>query len=302
VAAKVSNGLDLQNQKIVNLADPSAAADGANKQYVDNVARGLDWKEAVRAATTANGALATAYENGDTLDGVVLATGNRILLKNQTTGAENGIYTVNASGAPTRALDADSSAEVTSGMAVTVTDGTVNGDKVFILTTNDPITLGSTALSFSQLGGGSTYTADELTLTLVGSQFSAKTGGITANELAANSVGSSEMADGSVELNTATVTGTLPLANGGTNATTAAAARASLAAVGVFAANIGDGAATQITVTHNLGTEDVHVQVRYAAGTKEYVIVDARTTGVNTVRIDFATAPASGEFRAIVMG
>ena len=78
---KVMNGLDLQSQKIVNLADPSATTDAANKQYVDNVARGLQWKAPVRVATTTNGTLATAYANGQSIDGVVLATNDRILLK-----------------------------------------------------------------------------------------------------------------------------------------------------------------------------------------------------------------------------
>lgn len=123
----------------------------------------VDFKDSVRVATTANGTLATAYENGDTVDGVVLATGNRILLKDQSTGAENGIYVVAASGAPTRATDADASAEVTAGMVVAVAEGTANADKIFLLTTNDTITLGSTSLSFTAIasggGGGGAWSA-----------------------------------------------------------------------------------------------------------------------------------------------
>lgn len=112
-----------------------------------------DWKNSVRVATTAAGTLATSFENGDTVDGITLATGDRILIKNQAAGAENGIYTVNASGAPTRATDADASAEVTSGLSVHVSEGTTNADTNWILTTNDPITLDSTALTFTQLSG-----------------------------------------------------------------------------------------------------------------------------------------------------
>ena len=85
---EIMNGLDLQSQKIVSLADPSANTDAANKQYVDNVARGLHWKAPVRAATTANGALASAFANGQSIDGVTLATNDRILIKNQTTAAK----------------------------------------------------------------------------------------------------------------------------------------------------------------------------------------------------------------------
>ena len=111
----------------------------------------VDFKDSVRVATTGAGTLATSFENGDTVDGVVLATGDRILIKDQATAAENGIYTVNASGAPTRASDFDADAEVTAGCVVAVAQGTSNGDKLFILTTNDPISVGSTGLAFSTL-------------------------------------------------------------------------------------------------------------------------------------------------------
>lgn len=144
--------VSLNSQKITSLADPTTGTDAATKQYVDSAITGLDWKQSVRVATTANGALATAYENTDVVDGVTLATGDRILLKNQTTGSENGIYTVNASGAPTRATDADVNAEVTTGMTVPVSEGTANADSAWILTTNDPITVGTTSLAFTKLG------------------------------------------------------------------------------------------------------------------------------------------------------
>lgn len=143
---KIMNGLDLQSQKIVNLADPSSATDAVTKQYADNLARGAKWKDPVRVATTANGTLATAFENGDTVDGVVLATGDRILLKNQTAGAENGIYVVAASGAPTRAVDADSAGDLGPGTAVYVTEGTTNGDKSFAITSDAALYKGARTL------------------------------------------------------------------------------------------------------------------------------------------------------------
>lgn len=124
---------------------------------------GKDFKDSVRVATTASGTLATSFENGDTIDGVTLATGDRILIKNQSSASENGIYTVNASGAPTRAIDFDEDAEVTAGCIVPVTEGTSNGDKAFLLTANDPITVGSTGLSFSQIGGAGASVLDDLT-------------------------------------------------------------------------------------------------------------------------------------------
>lgn len=146
---------DLGSHKLTGVGTPSSGTDAANKNYVDAAVQGYDWKGSVRAATTANGALATAYANGQTVDGVTLATGDRILLKNQTTGSENGIYTVNASGAPTRATDADSSAKVTAGLATFVSEGTTNGNTQWLLTTDDPITLATTSLVFAQVGSGS---------------------------------------------------------------------------------------------------------------------------------------------------
>ena len=145
MAKKVLNGLDLQSQKIIGLADPSANTDAANKQYVDNVARGLFWKAPVRVATTTSGTLASAYASGQSIDGVTLATGDRVLIKNQATAAENGIYTVNASGAPSWAADADSNGELAPGTSVSVTEGTANGDKAFMIISDAAITIGTTA-------------------------------------------------------------------------------------------------------------------------------------------------------------
>jgi hypothetical protein len=149
---------DMGSHKLTGLATPLTGTDAATKNYVDAAIQGWDWKASVRAASTANGALSTAYENGDILDGVTLATGDRILLKNQTTGSENGIHTVNASGPPTRAVDADSSADVTAGLATFVGEGSTNGNTSWVLTTDDPITLGTTALVFAQIGGGGSGT------------------------------------------------------------------------------------------------------------------------------------------------
>jgi hypothetical protein len=131
----------------------------AVKAYADALVAGLSWKQAVRAATTAAGTLASDFENGDTIDGVVLATGNRILIKNQAAPAENGIYVVAASGAPARASDADSGAELVNA-SVYVSEGTTLADTQWTCTTNAAITVGSTAIAFAQLtSGGSGITA-----------------------------------------------------------------------------------------------------------------------------------------------
>lgn len=166
--------VSLNSQKITSLATPTDANDATNKSYVDGVASGLDIKQSVRVATTGAGTLATSFENGDTVDGIVLATGDRILIKNQSTGSENGVYTVNATGAPTRATDFDTDSEVTSGAFVFVEEGTTNADTGWALTTNNPITVGTTALTFSQFSGAGTYTAGT-GLTLTGGVFAQDT-------------------------------------------------------------------------------------------------------------------------------
>lgn len=150
--------VSINSHKLTNVLDPTGPQDAATKAYADALANGLDWKPSVRVATTANGALATAFANGQTVDGVVLATGDRILIKNQTTGSENGIYVVQAAGAPVRATDADSAAEVTGGMTVTVDEGTTNLDSMWVLTNNGAIVLGTTALVFAQIPTASDLT------------------------------------------------------------------------------------------------------------------------------------------------
>ena len=149
----MTGAIAMGTNKITGLGTPTDATDAATKAYVDSAAQGIDWKASVRAATTANVTLASALENGDTLDGVVLATGNRVLVKNQSTGSENGIYVVKSSGAPDRSTDADLAAELTSNFAVFVEEGTVNADQGYVLTNDGAITVGTTALTFTQFTG-----------------------------------------------------------------------------------------------------------------------------------------------------
>lgn len=155
---KFLTGASFNNKRIQAVADPTSATDAATKQYVDNTAAGLNWKQRVRAASTANVTIASGLTNGTSMDGVTLATGDRVLLKDQSTASQNGIYIVVASGAASRSSDADTDAEVRN-MIVGVESGTVNGDKIFQLVTDNP-TVGSTSLTFTAFtGGGTTYTA-----------------------------------------------------------------------------------------------------------------------------------------------
>ena len=143
----------------VTVPTPVNATDAVTKSYADAIKQSLDIKDSVRVASTANIVIASALINGSTIDGVVVATGDRVLLKNQTAGAENGIYVVVASGASSRSTDADTSAKVTSGMYVFVSEGTVSADMGYVLTTNDSITLGTTSLAFTQFSGAGQITA-----------------------------------------------------------------------------------------------------------------------------------------------
>ena len=172
VGAPTGN-LSLATYKITSLGTPTDATDAATKAYVDSVTEGLHIHESVVAATTANVNLANALENGDTLDGITLATGNRILVKNQTTQSENGIYVVQASGQPTRAADFDTATEVDSGDFVFVYSGTANASTGWVQT-NKPATIGTDAIAFTQFSGAGTYLAGN-GLTLTGNSFSINT-------------------------------------------------------------------------------------------------------------------------------
>ncbi len=144
--AAPDGAVTLNNQRITNLATPISDADAATKGYVDAARSGLDVKGSVRASTTANLTLSGLL----TVDGVSLDNGDRVLVKNQTTASQNGIYTVVTGGAWIRATDADSDAEVTPGLFVFVEEGTVNADTGWVLSNNGAVVVGTTALTFTQ--------------------------------------------------------------------------------------------------------------------------------------------------------
>ena len=146
------------------------------KEYVDAVKVGLDFKDSVRVASTAN---VTVSGPGAAIDGITLSSGDRVLLKNQSTASQNGIYVFNgAASALTRATDADSSTEVTAGMFVFVEEGTVNADQGFVLTTDGTITVGSTSLSFTQFSGAGQIVAGDA-ITKTGNQLDVNDDNIT---------------------------------------------------------------------------------------------------------------------------
>ena len=260
--ALATAAVDLNNQKITNLTDPTNPQDAANKRYVDSAVVGIDWKPSVRLATTAAITLATGLENGDTLDGVTLATGDRVLVKNQTDATENGIYVVAASGAPTRSSDADTAAEITASFAVFVEEGTVNTDSGWTLTNNGAVTVGTTELTFTQFtglgqitaGAGLTKTAN--TLDVIGGD------GITVN------------ADSVVIDRTVVVT--------------------------KYATNVGDGTNTSYTITHNLATRDVIVSLFDNSSPYAEVMADVEHSTTNTITLLFSVAPTTDKYRVVV--
>jgi len=155
--ATPASALSLGSQRITNLAAPVSDTDAANKAYVDAARVGLDVKQSVRVATTVGASL--GLTGAATVDGVTLVTGDRILVKDQSTASQNGIYIVDTAGAWSRSTDADADAEVTSGLFLFVEEGTVNSDSGWVLTTNGAITVGSTALNFAQFSGAGSITA-----------------------------------------------------------------------------------------------------------------------------------------------
>jgi hypothetical protein len=201
----------------VTVPTPVNATDAVTKAYADGVASGVDVKASVRAATTANITLSGAQ----TIDGVSVIAGDRVLVKDQTAGAENGIY-VAAAGAWARASDADTSAEVTSGLFTFVSQGTLNASIGYVLTTADPIVLGTTSLAFTQFSGAGTILAGT-GLTKVGNTISVDTAVVaTTNNtltLTNKSMSGATNTFTAIPLTTA-VTGILPIANGGTGSAT----------------------------------------------------------------------------------
>lgn len=143
------DGADL-NDAGTSTSDLWSAAQIQNA--IDQAVQGTDFKESVRAATTAAGTLASDFEDGDTIDGVTLATGDRILIKDQASAVENGIYIVQASGAPVRAEDLDTGASA-AGAVIPVEEGTTNADQLFICTSNNGSdVVGTDTLTFTNFG------------------------------------------------------------------------------------------------------------------------------------------------------
>ena len=350
--ATPSSSFSMGGQKITNLADPSNPQDAATKNYVDNAVVGIDWKASVKYSTTGalgtsgnlvGGTITTTYANGSsgvgatltiatssnwtaiTIDGQSLTVGDRVLIKNQATALQNGIYTVTTVGAVgnttsfvfTRATDADTAAELSAGHAVFVEQGTTNADSGWVMNSDGAITVGTTSLNFTQFTGlgsvtaGAGLTKTGNTLDVVGTADR-----ITANadsiDIASTYVGQTSITTLGT-ITTGTWTGTsIAIANGGSGATTAAAARTNLGTPGKYTATNGaitvsGGQATwTITAaTHGLGAiGSIIVQFKEVSSgaVMEVDIVVNDSTGDITLTWASASNVTSGTYRVTAIG
>jgi hypothetical protein len=169
--------VSLSNFKITSLADPVSAQDAATKAYVDNVAQGLDAKASVKAATTAN----ITLSGTQTIDGISLIAGDRVLVKNQSTASQNGIYVVSAS-SWSRSTDMNAWAEVPSAFTF-VEQGTTQADTSWVCSADQGGTLDTTAITWVQFGSASNYVAGN-GLVLTGNSFAV---GATAGRISVTS-------------------------------------------------------------------------------------------------------------------
>lgn len=254
MARKFLNGIDASNQKIINLASPSASTDAVNKAYTDALVNGLSWHASADVATTTTVTIASGLAAGQIVDGVTLVAGQRVLVKNQSTASQNGIYVVPATGAATLATDSVTG-ELNQQATVRIELGTVNGGTQWTLSTPNPITVGTTSQTWVSTTP-STYSAGN-GLSLAGTTFAVNNG-------------SGILADGtSTRIDTSVVTTK-------------------------YTATIGDGASTSITVTHNLGTRDVVVALYDVSTYVEYEVdVTHTSTNAVTLTFATAPAASS---------
>ena len=240
-----SGTVDVNSSRIINVTDPSGDQDAATKAYVDSVANGLDVKDSCRLAT-ASALAASTYNNGAgtltadangalSVDGVSVTVNDRILVKDQSSSVQNGIYKVTATGGPsaafvlTRSPDADTASELTGGTFFFVEEGTANADNGYVATHNGTPTFGSTNITFAQFSGAGQISAGDA-LTKTGNQLDVavddssieissdalqvKASGIT-NAMLAGSIANGKLANSTVSF------GGISLALGATDATPA---------------------------------------------------------------------------------
>ena len=263
MARKFFTDLDLQSvSKVINVPTPTAAGDAVPKSYVDSAVEGLAWKDSARVGTQSNINLSSP---GATIDGVTMASQDRVLVRNQSTQSQNGIYVWNgAATALTRSLDASTFAELEQAI-ITVEEGT---------------------------DAGTTWRQTQINGVI-------DTNNVIFTSFAAAAPAASETTAGIAELATQAEvdagTDDLRIITPLKLATWSGRIRK-------YAASFGDGSATSYVITHNFNTRDVTVVVFPNSGTYDNVEVDVGRTSVNEVTLVFATAPASNAYRVVVIG
>jgi len=262
MAKKLFTDLDFQSvSKVINLPTPSASGDAASKSYVDSLVEGLAWKDSCRVATQSNLNLASP---GATIDGISMASQDRVLVRAQSTASQNGIYVWNgASTAMTRSLDASTFPELEQAVT-TVEEGT---------------------------SAATTYRQDQINGTIDSSTISWVTFGTAAPAASESTAGIAELA---TQAETDAGTDDLRIVTPLKLATWSGRIKK-------YSVSIGNGSATSYTVTHNLASRDVHVTV-YNASTYDEVITDVTHATTNTLTIVFASAPGSNAYRVVVIG
>jgi len=198
MATQASDNVSITGGAITGMSAPSAGSDVTTKTYVDDLVAGLKTRIITRVATTANVNLSNGLENGDTLDGITLATGDKVLVKDQTDATENGIYLVPASGAASRDPDFNTVDEL-AGQLVIIQEGTTNEDTIFLCTTDTGGTIGSVNITFSQVQPQFTGTVSSVAVADAGSSEFTVTGSpITTSgtiNLAVNNINVSKITD-----------------------------------------------------------------------------------------------------------
>lgn len=308
----------------IKVATPTDAAHAATKGYVDAARQGLDVKQSVRAATDGV-LLLSALNAGDIMDTTVtLVAGDRVLVKNQDTASQNGIYVIQESGAPVRATDANGTTdtgEVSGGTFTFVEEGTLYADSGWVVSSNGPISVGTDPIQWVQFSGAGAVTAgDGLTQdgTVINAVGTENRISVSANaiDIASTYVGQSSITTLGT-ITTGVWNGTdVAVADGGTGSGTASGARTNLAETStsgqtttapVLARIAKQGCAASIvgvsttTVVHNYGTTDVMVQV-YEVSTGATVICDVTRANGNTVTVVMNGTIAANDYTIVVTG
>jgi hypothetical protein len=289
--------LDAGSYKITNLGTPTASGDAVNKSYVDGLTSGLDWKTSVNVLAASNVPLTGSTPLS--VDSHTLSNGYRVLLKNQTTGSENGIYDLTITGgsyALTRSSDADAYGELI-GAAVFVMEGTTYAATSWVQS-NHYITDFSNQ-TWTQFSGAGTYLAGS-GLQITGNTFSVDTTPTSGSA-------SIRTDNGATEVKVDTTRGLSVDSNGlginaGTGITFSAGALTLASGYGIrkFSENIAS--TTSHVATHNLGTRDIHVAVYDNNSPYAEVFPDIEHTTTNTVTVKFATAPTADQYRVVIIG